>query len=234
MTYIGDGAFSGSGLISVTIPDSVIYIWNQAFKDCQLQYVHIGKGVSTLGDRAFTGNKLKEVKFTGDPPYSGTYNTFGNISAKLYYPEDTERWTESARTNIDRDAKNWVGYCSHSKTSYVEPTESTCSKAGYKEHWICDHCKKLFLDAEATKQITLSNIALSLKPHTFVAVVDEKYLCNESWNDPDAYWYSCSVCGTKGTTRFRGGTCGEHLTWTFIDGTLRISGTGEMYGTEND
>ena len=87
---IGDYAFSGSGLTSVTIPDSVISIGELAFYDCSgltsvtipdsvtsigeyafydcsgLTSVTIGNSVTSIGDRAFFNcSGLKNITYTG-------------------------------------------------------------------------------------------------------------------------------------------------------------------------
>ncbi len=54
VTYIGYGAFSGSGLTSVAIPDSVQEIGMEAFFGCDsLTNVTIGSGVTKIGESAF-------------------------------------------------------------------------------------------------------------------------------------------------------------------------------------
>ena len=54
VTTIGSGAFSGSGLTSVTIPNSVTTIENSAFEECSsLTSVTIPNNVTTIGSGAF-------------------------------------------------------------------------------------------------------------------------------------------------------------------------------------
>ena len=56
MTSIGNRAFSGCGLTSVTIPNSVTSINNYAFWDCSsLQSVTIPNSVTSIGSSAFKG-----------------------------------------------------------------------------------------------------------------------------------------------------------------------------------
>ena len=87
--------------------------------------------------------------------------------------------------------------------------------------------------------------------HTFTAeTVEDKYLKDAATcTSPAIYWKSCSACGATGKETFAfgalgnhkrdenhkcsvcsliGGSCGENLTWTLVDGVLTVSGTGEM------
>ena len=54
VTSIGEDAFYKSGITSVTIPNSVTSISENAFLDChQLEFVTIGNSVTTIGEYAF-------------------------------------------------------------------------------------------------------------------------------------------------------------------------------------
>jgi hypothetical protein len=59
VTLIGGEAFSGKGLIGVTIPDTVTAIGqdgNGAFRDNHLAKVILGKGIKSIGNYTFSGN----------------------------------------------------------------------------------------------------------------------------------------------------------------------------------
>ena len=63
VTEIGMWAFSGcTSLTSITIPDSVFFIKDGAFYDCSsLSKITIGKGLSSVGSNAFSGNRIRSV-----------------------------------------------------------------------------------------------------------------------------------------------------------------------------
>ncbi|MDD7888331.1 leucine-rich repeat domain-containing protein, partial [Flavivirga sp. 57AJ16] len=61
VTVIGDEAFAGNGLTSVTIPDNVTSIGSRAFYDNVLTSVTIGNSVTAIGAYAFRNNAITSV-----------------------------------------------------------------------------------------------------------------------------------------------------------------------------
>lgn len=57
VTEIGDGAFQGSALTKVAIPDTVKKIGSGAFADTKVTEVSGGSNVSSVGEKAFSGGK---------------------------------------------------------------------------------------------------------------------------------------------------------------------------------
>ena len=78
MTIINEGTFSGSGLTSVFIPNSVTDIGNYAFSGCSgLISVIIGRGVAKIGDRAFSNCvELMNMYCYPDKRPNASYYTF--------------------------------------------------------------------------------------------------------------------------------------------------------------
>lgn len=63
VTKIGDGAFEGTNITSIEMPDGVEYVGELAFKDCSsLEYVVMPDSVSYIGTAAFSGcNSLTSI-----------------------------------------------------------------------------------------------------------------------------------------------------------------------------
>lgn len=72
VTVIGIGAFAENQLTSVTIPNSVTGIGNGAFFKNQLTSVTIPDSVKYIGDGAFAGNQLREVKISNECHVEGS------------------------------------------------------------------------------------------------------------------------------------------------------------------
>lgn len=64
ITKIGNNAFQGSGITSVTIPNSVTEIGASAFQNCNsLAEVNVGSGVTEIGNYAFANSNIEEIHF---------------------------------------------------------------------------------------------------------------------------------------------------------------------------
>ena len=63
LVYMGEEAFSGSwDLVDVTIPGTLTEIPDGAFSDCALSSINIGEGVEVIGENAFSYNwQLREI-----------------------------------------------------------------------------------------------------------------------------------------------------------------------------
>jgi len=76
VTSIGNSAFLGSGITSITIPDEVTSIESNAFEKCKaLSYIYIGKSVESIGYYVFSEcDNLKTVEINSNAIVSKNYN----------------------------------------------------------------------------------------------------------------------------------------------------------------
>lgn len=87
------GAFQSCDSIkSITIPDGVELIYDDAFRDCTaLESISIPASVRGIGNCAFSNcGQLAAVYFEGDPPSLGNYVFESCPSVTLYYHVDTD------------------------------------------------------------------------------------------------------------------------------------------------
>lgn len=105
ITKIGNNAFQGSGITSVTIPNSVTEIGASAFQNCNsLAEVNIGSGVTSIGNYAFANSgDLKEVTINGE-----NLSTIGNSA--FYQCDDlAEIFIPGSVTSVGTEAFAYCG-----------------------------------------------------------------------------------------------------------------------------
>ncbi|HXR07500.1 MAG TPA: leucine-rich repeat domain-containing protein [Candidatus Acidoferrum sp.] len=94
VTGIGDWAFYSTGVINVTIADTVTNIGDGAFFDCEsVTNIAIGANVASIGDWAFAFcSSLTNVNFRGNPPGLGGTNVFYGDAATVNYLPGSAGW----------------------------------------------------------------------------------------------------------------------------------------------
>jgi len=87
-------------LKSITIPDSVVAIDEDAFAYCMsLTDVTIPSSVMGIGPGTFAScYSLSEITFEGSAPFLGE-NAFEDVTATAYYPADDSSWTATVLQN---------------------------------------------------------------------------------------------------------------------------------------
>ena len=81
--------------------------------------------------------------------------------------------------------------CIQHECTKIRAKAATCEKDGNIEYWSCYLCDKLFTDANATQELTTSEIVVTKLSHTPVFVGENESTCSTKGNIP--YWY-CSSC----------------------------------------
>ena len=93
VTSIGDEAFEGSSLTSVTIPNSVTYIGVAAFEGCSLGSITIPSSVTTINSLAFGYDAgLTSVYLLGNEPSFAGGLPFYQAHPTAYYLPGTTGW----------------------------------------------------------------------------------------------------------------------------------------------
>lgn len=72
LTSIDDNAFNGcGGLRDISIPSGVTSIGNGAFEGCWLQHIYLHDGLKSIGNYAFANSALKEINIPNSVEYIG-------------------------------------------------------------------------------------------------------------------------------------------------------------------
>ncbi|MBR2549702.1 MAG: leucine-rich repeat domain-containing protein [Clostridiales bacterium] len=239
-----------TSLTSVKIPESVSVISSDAFKNCSsLSSVVIGKEI--YSESAFPDLSSDIFHFYYDIEYindghgtvSGKTRTYGTdvveltITPDRYYVIDKVMWNDGSDTvelipgsygkytmpDSDNNVTISVSFrCTH--TVVADPAiEPDCTHTGLTAGSHCSNCGEIIV---AQEEVPTTD-------HT--PVVDEA-VAPDLTHTGLTEGSHCSVCGEvlvaqeeiPATGHY--GTCGDNLTWTLDDeGTLTISGTGDMY-----
>ena len=78
------------------------------------------------------------------------------------------------------------------KLTKVEAKKASCTEDGNKEYYVCSGCKKLFGDADATKEINKEDTVVKATGHKAEKIAGKEATCTE---DGLTEGSKCSVCG---------------------------------------
>ncbi len=247
VTSIGAYAFRGcSSLTTVTVPAGVSTIGERTFYGCsgltEIDFAEDSR-LTTIGDYAFYGCRkvssirlpetltalgldafarctaLKNIYFTGNAPTFGV-NTFLNVTANAYYPENDATWTEDIMLDYGGDI-TWIPYdptAVHVHTYETVVTAPTCTEQGYTtytcicgESYVSDYTEALnhtvvideAIDADCVNngltegshcelcgEIIVAQEVIPAYGHTYSSVVTAP-----TYEFGGYTTYTCSVCG---------------------------------------
>jgi len=229
VTGIPNSAFKGAdGITSLELPSTLTQIGEEAFKYTGITgFVVIPAEVGIVGAGAFEGcSGVTSFVFEGNAPDVTHANSASNPSfpadAVLTYMCGTTGWT----------AESWNGYKTVSTGHYeatLEAVAPTCTETGLTEGKFCPDCKTIMVAQQV----------VPATGHSEVVDPAVEPTCTETGLTEGKH---CDTCGeiliaqeiipATGFQIIDSGECGtegENLIWELTeDGTLTISGTGDM------
>ena len=238
MTSVGDYAFYNcSGITSLDIPSSLTSVGDYGFYDCDgLTSITLPDGVTSIGDYAFyscgslTGVTIPDaVTSIGNYAFSYCYNL-----TSIDIPDNVTSIGDAA-----------FRYCSGLTSVTIGNGVTTIGEEAFYD---CDDMTSLVIGSSVE---TIGEYAFyyctSLTSVTSLAATPPTFIISSSYSS-SAYPFSTSTYSTAtlyaaSTDYYTAdywknfnsiiykvyGTCGDGLTWSFNDGTLTISGSGDMY-----
>ena len=85
--YIADGAFMNKNIESVTIPSTVVMLFENAFKDNKITSVVIPDSIMNIADSAFENSGLTSVDLGEGVTFIGTHGFYNNDITSLVLPD---------------------------------------------------------------------------------------------------------------------------------------------------
>lgn len=244
VTVIKTWSFADCALAGVIMPDSVTIIEEYAFNACgNMESALLSNSLQTIEMRAFASCKalkqivipasvesieydafgrctgLESVTFLGKMPEFGE-SVFRDVTGFLYYPPDDEEWDNASQ--LPAPDMEWLpSICQGGHTIQILPAKpATCTEDGLEEGKVCSVCGETILYQQVI-------------PATGHDMNDWEYVGTSG--NARSYRRSCANCNyieekseELPTYPAADGKCGETLSWHFADGTLTISGSGEM------
>ncbi|MGM9551562.1 MAG: leucine-rich repeat domain-containing protein [Clostridia bacterium] len=230
VTSIGNGAFNNCrGLTELTIPNSVTSIEASAFAGCTgLTELTIPNSVTSIGNYAFDGcSSLTSVTIPNSVTRIGAY-AFDDCSSLTSINVDLSNNNYSSENGVlfNKNKTELVCYPGGKSGSYIIPNSVTS---------IGDHA---FECCSGLTSVTIPDSVTSIGAYAFYGCDG---LTDVYYGGSEADWANIAIgieneLLTDATIHYNSssmpiasGECGTNLTWVLADdGTLTISGTGDM------
>ena len=154
---IGDYAFYGcSGLISITIPNSVTEIGSSAFYGTNLKTLIVGTGMLSFGSNAFSTRPVKTIWLTNTPPqnYTIAQGTVNYVANSQYGSMNNKKEYKFLSSMFEVDGIRYVP---------VSPSERTCDVIDC----IYDESKSEININPTVSYRSINMKVLNVQPYTF-------------------------------------------------------------------
>ena len=249
VTSIGFNAFAlCTSLTSVTIPKSVTWIGNSAFHGCtSLTKIKVDSANTEYSsdDYGVLFNKNKTTLISCPGGRTGEYTVPASVksigeSAFAYCKGLT---SVKIGDNVDSVGNSVFYECRSLSSVILGGSIPTISDSMF---FYCDSLTSVEIPASVSvvgsyafghcynlQRITFTGNAPSFGDHGFYGVTATAYYPanNTTWTEEVRQDYGGKITWAPTYAIIASGICGDNLTWVLTeDGTLAISGTGEMYG----
>ncbi len=200
VTNIEDFAFFYCyNLSEITIPNRVTRIESNAFAGCSsLREIIIPNSVKSIGKYAFEFCRdVAKITFEGDAP-SMDYDSFGGITADVFYPKDNPTWTSEVMQDYG-GTLTWIAYGGDVTTVFSDVAEWDWFKDAvqyvYDNGMMSGH-DSLF---DPLGNMTRAMMVTTLYRLAGEPAVTDKTAINIFDDMEDGQWYTDAVCWAYNT-----------------------------------
>ena len=211
LTSIGDYAFENSFLSSITIPEKVTTIGDDAFRSCDsLTHVIIPDNVTSIGKSAFYDcGALESITLS---------NNITIIKAKTF------RSCYSLKSIVIPGYVTTIEREAFSECSSLADVTIPNSVMSIEDFAFFDCSSLDSISVEATTPPTLGNYSFFSYPTCYIPCGTLAVYQSSSWaQQVGSFIEQCDEPVVDANK------CGDNLYWAYTDGTLTITGTGDMY-----
>ena len=249
VTSIGFDAFAlCTSLTSVTIPKSVTWIGNSAFHGCtSLTKIKVDSANTEYSsdDYGVLFNKNKTTLISCPGGRTGEYTVPASVKSigKSAFAYCKGLTSVKIGDNVDSVGNSVFYECRSLSSVILGGSIPTISDSMF---FYCDSLTSVEIPASVSvvgsyafghcynlQRITFTGNAPSFGDHGFYGVTATAYYPanNTTWTEEVRQDYGGKITWAPTYAIIASGICGDNLTWVLTeDGTLAISGTGEMYG----